>query len=135
MSTMPFGSDQVWNECHAGAISASASSTIQFQVWPGWGLVLYNSAGGIEVLPGHFVLFSPQLKPKTICDLLPLLQRRQVACGFNVADIHCFQNVYVVGNFSDDQLLPLVQAGINVQRVTGASTKARLAKLELLLNG
>ena len=47
----------------------------------------------------------------------------QSPLGFRVEQARFYQNVYVVGAFDDAELVPLVQAGANVERLTGAVAK------------
>lgn len=134
MDKIRFRSNEVWDRCDLNDIDPDSEARIEFKVVPGVRLCLYDSEAGIGELRKSFVLFSPNLNNETIGGrLLTVRKRNQIPSGFRVSDAVDYENVYVVGDFTAEELLPLVRAGADVERVTGDTAKEMSDHLASLL--
>ncbi len=136
MEKIRFRSNEVWDKCDLNEIDPDVNQRIEFTVVRGWRLCLYDSEAGIGELRKSFVLFSPNLNNETIGGrLLTVRKRNQIPSGFRVSDALDYEKVYVVGDFTDEELLLLVRAGAEVKRVTGDTAKEMSDHLVALLLG
>jgi hypothetical protein len=119
MASLRYGTDEVWAKCESNGIDPDGG-WIRFRVWPNKRLSLYDSKAGVGGSDRAFVLFSPDLPNRIINRLLTVRKEKKVPSGFCSEHALDYDNVYVIarpGDFSDEALLPLVQAGVNVIRV------------------
>jgi hypothetical protein len=136
MTKLNFASSDVWQVCDQNNINPDTFGQIAFRVVPSWRVCLYNSRTSISKnRSGAFVLFSPHLPNRIIARLLSVRKREQLPSGFRVSDALEYRQVFVIDprqEFSDAQLAPLIQVGIQVIRVpgvTGAELSDHLAVL------
>ncbi len=86
-------------------------------------LRLHDSESPVAQPDRSFVLFSPELPNSVIDRTLTVRKGNHVTSGFLVSDALDYQKVCVVGDFTEQELAPLVQAGIEMTRVSGATPK------------
>ena len=125
MTKLNFASSDVWQVCDQNSITPDALGQITFRVVPSWRVCLYDSRMDISKDRNRsFVLFSPHLPNRIIARLLSVRKREQLPSGFRVSDALEYRQVFVIDprqEFSDAQLAPLVQVGIQVIRVCGTT--------------
>jgi hypothetical protein len=131
---LQFGASDVWQECRNNHVDGDNGGNIWCWIEHGECLLLQNS----DVDPAAprdraFVLFSPQLTNQVISRTLTVRKEHRLPCGFLVDSARLHQKVFVVGEFSDEELAPLVQAEIDVVRVVGGTPKEISDNLAALL--
>jgi hypothetical protein len=130
MAQLPFGGD-VWAICTNNSISANTGGNINFIVVRDAYLMLIDSGAGGGSRLDAFVLCHPQRKG--LSQVFKLCQEKRVPIGFNALDAVPYANIFIIGGFSDGELL-LLPPEANKQRLTETSGSALATRLRQLLN-
>lgn len=130
MAKIPFGSD-VWAICTNNSIGPDAAGNIKSIVVQNSYLMLIDSAqpGGARL--DAFVLCEPHRGG--LAPVFKICQERRVPIGFDTFDAVPYAKIFIIGDFSDGELL-LLPPEAKKQRLTESSGAKLAQRLRELLD-
>lgn len=134
--TIRFDTNDIWTECATHNINQDPVGNIDGFVVDNKYIRLLDSASGAVPTTRTFVLISPFLANNTISRLLTVLKQNRLTSGFSPDEALFYERVVIVdpnGDFPLTDLLPLQNAGINVNTIpAGTSGEMSNALVNLL---